>query len=314
MIKKFFSVIVLMLFLISCNTDNRSTSSGIDQEYRKGTAGLIMEFMPELPPSTVYNTYPLSVMIQYRNTGASAITKGIIYLSGYDSRYIDLQSTSSGNSQWVISDLEGKSIYNPEGLYSEIAEFNAARIDVSNIQDIDSFVQAIRATACYDYETKAFPMVCIDPTLGKGTVNENICNINSVSLNGGQGAPVAITRVDQEMAAGRDNRAKVIFKITVKNMGKGTPFNNREMGISNCHSELTFKDIDVINVDRVSFSRYPELNCKPENIKLEKGEGFTICTGEGDYGRNAFTTPLNIELSYGYRDSIETVVKIVNID
>lgn len=307
-----FILIIISISILACtNSSNNSGDVNMDEEYRKGTQGLEMKFLPELPPTSVFDTYPLSVMVEYRNAGASTIDNGIIYLSGYDSRYVNLQSTSSGDNRWVIGGLDGKSTFNPKGLYSEIAEFTTYSVDVDPIPGVDSFGQTIKATACYEYVTGAFPLICVDPTLGRGTVTEKVCTVHPVSLSGGQGAPVSITKVDQEMAAGQSGTSKVIFKIAVKNEGRGTPF-NVQRGIENCHSELSYADVDIVNLDSVSFSGN-NLQCQPSQLRLTGGQGFAICSYEGSFGEDAFETPLSITLRYGYRDSIQTSVRIVNI-
>ncbi|MBD3203302.1 hypothetical protein GF327_03345 [Candidatus Woesearchaeota archaeon] len=304
---------ILIIGLASCS---RSSGSGgdIEEKYRTGTEGIVLRFLPELPPSSVFNTYPLTVMVDYRNAGAYTVGNGIIYLSGFDDNYIPFESQgdcSGAGSVCGFSNLEGKSIYNPEGLYSRIAEFKTNRVEVSGIDNIDTFTQRIRASVCYEYQTNAYPVVCIDPTVGKGTVTDKVCSVHPVSLSGGQGAPIAITNVEQEMAAGSGTQAQVIFKITIQNVGDGVPFITQP--INNCHTELTFTNANYVHVDEVSFSNN-NLNCQPQDVRLSNNKGFTICEGRGSYGTSAFETPLNIQLSYRYRNSISTEVEIVNIN
>ncbi|MFH0875250.1 MAG: hypothetical protein V1859_04895 [archaeon] len=305
----FVSVVLVTLLVTSCTNDNSGETGKKDLDFKKGTTGLTMSFLPELPPVSLYNTYPLTVIVEYRNTGASDINNGVIYLTGFDERYIPFDVTSQ-----TISGLEGKSASNPDGVYREMAEFRATQVNIENLENIDSFQQIIRATACYLYASSAYPVVCIDPSYGRGVVTKKICEIKPITLSGGQGAPVAITKIDEEMGGSRSGGANVIFRIYIKNMGKGTTFASSR-GVTNCHSELTYYDVDTVTVDSVSFSDI-ELTCKPDVIRLEKGEGSTICSAQGSFGngQDAYTTPLNIELSYGYRDSIETTVKIINLD
>ncbi len=308
--RRFLLVMVLLMAAISC-TSGGGEQSGIkiDNDFRKGTDGLTMRFLPDLPPTTVFNTHPLTVMIEYRNSGAYTIDQGNIYLSGYDSNYLNF-----GSSQHSITGLEGKSITNPNGIYREIAEFTASSVDVQNIENIDSFSQIIRGTACYIYHTDAYPIVCMDPTAGRGTSNQKICTVHSVSLSGGQGAPVAVTNVEQEMAGNRNGGARVIFKIGIKNMGKGTVF-SASRGVSNCHTDLSYTDVDVVDVDSVSFSG-TQMDCRPSQVRLDNGVGTIICMADGSFGNgvDAYTTPLEISLAYGYRESIERSVNIVNLE
>ncbi len=306
--KIFISIILIMI--ASCTPSNDGGSNGINSEYRTGTQGLTMNFISEVPPDTVYNTYPLNVMIEYSNKGASPIDNGMIYLSGFDTEYVPL-----GPTPQQLEYLPGKNIYDEKGLMAEIAEFHASSVDVRDIQEIDSFDQTIKATACYEYHTYAYPLVCIDPTLGRGTVSEGVCTVRDVTLSGGQGAPIAVTKVEQEMVT-RSSGTRVVFKLTVKNVGNGQPFaeRDRSINLNNCHSELTYRNIDNIVVSQVSISNV-DFTCTPDVIRLDGNTGYTICDGSSSaLGSDAYETPLSIHLMYGYSTSISKDIKIVNFE
>ena len=51
-------------------------------------------------------------------------------------------------------------------------------------------------------------VVCIDPDPYSVVQEQKVCNIGDVSVSGGQGAPIAVTRIEEEV--GSD---KIYFRI-----------------------------------------------------------------------------------------------------
>ena len=191
-------------------------------------------------------------------------------------------------------------------------------------------------TACYPYFTKSTPTVCIDPE-PFDLRQEKVCNIGSQTVPN-QGAPIAITKIDQEAAAG-----KIQFKITIKNIGKGDVIWD-ESGISglggdtgllnrcdpNEGGKLDRKDFDRVKVEKIKIGTVDLWNadktknkCSPfadgtnDIVRLFNGEGFVICTLDvKDLGniQSAYTTPIDIELRYAYRSTISKPIQIKKLE
>ncbi len=298
-IKLLSSILTLIIIIISgCSSSSTSKSELGNEKYFTGNQGIVLNFLQDAPPTKLFEGDDLVVMIQYFNKGATDVNGGTIYLTGYDTKYITL-SPSQININAV-----GKSINNPDGNipYIQTSKSNSIRMP----EDTDSFRQKIQATACYQYKTIASAEICIAPNAFT-TMQNPVCTVKPViSLAGGQGGPVAVTKVEQEIMGNR-----VQFKIFFQNTGGGTVID--QYAISNCHTSLDIQDVDKVDIIRASFSD-KTLTCQPDNpIMLQNGQGFVYCYYNGDIGDSAYITQLKVELEYGYRNSIEKEITIYDL-
>ncbi|MFP4118635.1 MAG: hypothetical protein ACLFTH_01115 [Candidatus Woesearchaeota archaeon] len=168
-------------------------------------------------------------------------------------------------------------------------------------------------TNCYLYSTYASPMVCIDPApMSEG---RKVCSPREITYNGGNGAPVAITRIEQE-----NTRRSVYFDIYIKNIGSGTVF---DMGqIEKCSpyypGDLSTRYKDKVYLIDVRIGGQ-HLECNPdkfEGVRLVSGkEGHVRCRYDLEYvtSKSAYETPLVVEVGYGYSNTMNarTTVKRV---
>lgn len=292
-------ITILLITIISgCSSSSTQKSDFSNDKYFTGNQGIVLSFLPDAPPIKLFKGDDLVVMVQYYNKGATDVNGGTIYLTGYDTKYITL-SPSQININAV-----GKSINNPDGNipYIETSKSNSIRMP----EDTDSFRQKIQATACYKYKTTASAEICIAPN-SYITLQNPVCEVKpTIGLAGGQGGPVAVTKVEQEIMGNR-----VQFKIFFQNVGGGTVMD--QYAISNCHTSLEITDADKVDIVRVSFSD-KTLTCQPDNpIMLQNGQGFVYCYYSGDIGKSAYITQLKVELEYGYRSSIEKEITIYSL-
>ncbi|MBD3249711.1 hypothetical protein GF336_06725 [Candidatus Woesearchaeota archaeon] len=298
-----FSVILILLFLTACQRQPSPEAEDGSRNVYYGTEGLDMEFENDLPPSKIYDESSLNILLNLRNKGTHDLSGANcrLYLSGYDQNIIRGIDRDKECGQ-----LEPKSTFNPEGGYAT-QEFNS---DIVSLPDyMDSIDQTFLLTSCYEYETAASPVVCIDPRLYEITPTERVCDVRDVSLGGGQGAPVAVTNVGVTMAG----KNRVAFKIKVSNVGGGTPFYYGQ-SIFNCPTNLLPEDYNIIAYD-VDMSGASRIKCSPtmgggQQVKLNNGQGTIYCTFN-IAGDSAYTTPLRITLYYNYMDSISEDVEII---
>mgnify|MGYP001357091853 FL=1 len=171
----------------------------------------------------------------------------------------------------------------------------------------DSLTQNIKATACYKYNTELFASACIDPN--PRSTGTKVCTPHTLSFGGGQGGPIAVTSIEQETGKG-----KVTFKINFENQGGGTVFDTHK-GIMNCHTDLDYQDIDIVDVTAKISNK--ALTCEPNGgvgVRLVDGQGFVYCYyTSGDLGDDAYSTQISVFIDYAYRNSITKSIEIVNI-
>lgn len=324
-----FAVFLILIFLISgCGTKKDAKKSL--EEIRIGTDGIVATFLPNNPPSKIVveegAENKFDVVMELKNKGAYPQPEetsgdwgfqGSLYLSGYDPKIIEFTPKEGKPDNLGDMRLEGKSTINPNG-GQDILSFEG-KIKSENL-NVQKYEPTLLATSCYRYMTVAGPSVCIDPN-PYSTVKENkVCTVHGLALSS-QGAPIAITKIDEEAFS-----TKTQFRITIKNVGGGDALRTAEESFSKCKPSeagmLGREDIDKVFVSSVKISD-KELQCWPfidsslkgtqGTIRLINGEGSIICElPERDYGdsKTAYTTPLKIQLRYGYRITTERKISI----
>ena len=153
--RKIMGVLLLLslLFISSCGImggySGRSTP-GID--YAKGNLGIVMNFLPNSPPTEIYNGDPLDLMVEFSNKGIYDIIlgQGFLYLSGFDDRYfVDLAWDNMRTFE-----APGISEFNPYGEIYGTVSFRERNVSIP--PEVPYFDQTFKVTACYYYETYAY--------------------------------------------------------------------------------------------------------------------------------------------------------------
>jgi len=298
--KKIIFCLILALILTSCGVISQKKEQIKIPGVHEGTRGIELSFLPNAPPSEIYEDKFFDIMIEIQNKGAADINNGMLVL-GLEEQQISLES--AGDARF---DLDGKSIYNPEGS-REIKEFRAKTKKI--LPGIGAYDTAITATACYPYKTEATALVCIDTDLA-GRIKTKPCKTRTITLPGGQGAPIAITSVEPKMMPHKDiEKVQPEFQIKLQNLGTGQAL-TREKVFDACTGQpLGTESWSRIQV-RAQLSENP-LTCMPETVKLTQ-DTTVICTLEEGISKTqgTYTAPLSIEAEYGYLDR---AVKQINI-
>ncbi len=155
--------------------------------------------------------------------------------------------------------------------------------------------------SCYAYTTFASPMVCVDPSPYSG--DDKVCRTNQALNLGTQGAPIAVTKMEQY------NTGRTLeLKFTIRNVGRGDVW---EVGSLERCSPYYPDSTSSAGHKNVVYLGYAEiegvgLRCDRREIRLdERGEGTFRCTynfmrdGATAVG-SAYEAPLRMELWYGY--------------
>jgi hypothetical protein len=177
---------------------------------------------------------------------------------------------------------------------------------------LDETTQHFMITNCYLYTTYAAPVVCMDPS--PYSEGKKVCTPSPVTFTKGQGAPVAITRIEQE-----NTPRQSIFTIHVKNVAQGTVYDPGKIEMCSPYfpGRVTSEDINLVIVGDVRVSGDPNpLRCNPTDRTLRlnsrTGEGVITCVYDMPLTglKSAYQTPLVVELRYGYSDTIQKDVLI----
>lgn len=324
----FASFLITLVLISGCQ--GKSTQESIEN-IRVGTEGIAVNFLPNAPPATIHveqgadekaNTF--EVVLEVRNKGAwpqpddnLPAPLGRIFLSGYDTNILEFDKNPP-IEDLSNKPLDGKSTINPNGGLDFITL--KGKVLAGNL-NVEKYEPVLLATACYEYRTIAGPNVCIDPNPYSTVKEKKVCEVQGVALSN-QGAPIAVTKIDEEAFA-----TKTQFKITIKNVGGGEVIHDKALDKCAPTGEKLARE----NVDKVYLAGFKvgtkELNCGPfvsneggvvkgvsGDIRLLNGEGYVICElPSSDYAKDvksAYLTPIKIELLYGYRITAERKVLI----
>lgn len=306
--KKRVLCLVFLLALFACTTTTKQTEP-TGTNFRYGTEGLGISFVPNLPPARVYDSSPFEAVVQVENKGTSDAV-GSLYLSGFDQNMI----AGIGTQGKPIEVLKGRTQYMPKGEMDTISFSGTIPI----LKNIDKYQPTLLATACYTYFTSANAQVCIDPNPYAPTRMEKVCVPGPVSL-GSQGAPIAITGVQVDAAPGTTR-----FSISVQNVGSGDVFKSEAyQSCSPYGAGLSFNDVDFVRVlDVIVGDTTIMQSCKPLSesiegsgyLRLSNGAGSFFCELSGIVGQSAYLTPLSIFLEFGYKQSISKPVEILHVE
>lgn len=315
---------ILVLLTLGCNAGS-STKTEKEVNVRVGFNGLAMEFMKNTPPIKVFEGETFPVIIKIRNNGAYSISneeKAILSL-GVEKDYtqkIQLLEDGrikkiEGNGNAASFNLEGKSIINIKG-EGEVVSYNvvAGKVDPQS----ETHASTVVAALCYPYKTILDSSVCIDPDVSNLNLGKKACTVQDMAFNGGQGAPVAVTKIEVSMlpaqisAEGQSGTFVPQFLIFIENRGQGTVIKNGAVDKFCIESDTSHENINIVSVQ--AFLSDKLLDCRKNKnddvtkafVKLKDKKEFIRCTlQEGiPISNNAYSSPLKVELSYGYTSSI----------
>lgn len=295
-------VIPLLLLLTACapgrfGRQAPPTEKPFIQEFRIGTQGLAMRFMPNTPPKRLFAGEELNVALELENRGTTTIggPGDRVYLSGFDPAIV--MGISPGGEPMPL--LEGRTQFVPQGGF-DVVTFKAITRPLKN-----KYPLRLLATACYGYETIASASVCIDPNPYAPSLRQRVCTPTNVPLGGGQGAPIAVNLIEIDASPG-----KTRFRIHVQNVGGGEVFRAGGQTLNKCGpgGELSFDEFDYVELTDVTVSGTSiRSTCRPldrGHIRLTNGIGMVNCEFNVPRTQATYQTPLTITLRYGYRQSL----------
>jgi len=292
--------ILLLLAVAGCQGGKKDQSPISDVDIRKGTDGIIMEFLPNAPPENVFegdesnpSEFPISLRI--KNAGATDIggsieknketleIEGGIIALGFEKAYVGIVPAGEEKQEFGI---KGKSIYNPFGDEDFITiEGEAKKIGVQS----EKHPSTIFATACYPYSTTLGTSVCIDPEIiPQEQGQQKACQVRDLVFSEGQGGPVSVIKVETRILPQADDKVKPHFLIHIKNAGNGQIVNASNFDKACTSGGIDYKEFFNTVIVSASLSGMP-LKCNGKEIlgdptrvvvTLRKGSGFALAKSE----------------------------------
>lgn len=193
-----------------------------------------------------------------------------------------------------------------------LVAFNAEIVNWPEGLDQTSKPISFLVTNCFFYTTIATPQVCIDPAPFDQGIK--VCQPRRTTFNGGNGAPVAVTSIEQE-----NTPRKVFFEINIANVGGGTVMDFGAMELCSPYnpSRLTSQHLNKVHIVDVRLGGQ-HLRCTPDRntpIRLINGKGTVRCEYNMEYAtaKSAYETPLIVELGYGYSTTMRRTSTIKRV-
>lgn len=250
-----------------------------------------------------------------------------LYFTGINPQLFPLYAPSQ--TQEIT--LAGKSGTWP---YGEKQYMQMANLKINKIPGTREMpTTTLEASICYPYQTILSQNICIDGDIYSLEDNP-ICRNKGTYTFSGQGAPVAVTKLEVDMIpAGLTQgqttsnggqttsmKLKPSFKITFRNVGNGIVFTSNEYLLTHEVCSLTNRlyEKDNINVLKIrAFLGNDELDCMSNSeVKLYSNEGSIRCeipqAKVYQINRN-YESLLTIQADYYYRTSTTKNIQIQRI-
>lgn len=267
----------MLLFLAACGS-GRDVDQPIAQDFKQGSGGVELTILPQYPPKQIIEGGAFTIGVEVSNRGAYDTTIGEVAVIGLNQVFNPLEtdvvtlrplkgrSLTSQDGEFLIEEFHGKNEFIPPGATEYRAKF--------------------LVLAEYDYQSILNTDVCINPAILRIEAEKENCQVQEKMSFGGQGAPVAVTSVE-EIVGTRDSNAQARFTFTIENIGDG-------------------EVISPVRVDEVKVGT-KRLQCKtgtrdneiPADA-LEKKKAIVECVFTEPL-RGAYTTTLSAVLTYTYR-------------
>ena len=320
-------LLLTLLVLTACSGQTVRDQDPDEVNFRSGSLGYELRFQENLPDALVEGE-EVEILLELRNRGAfpqseeRVDSEGYIYFGGYDPNLVRITNEDAGNvfqgpiefGGDIDRELEGKSEYDVEGGFKAI-DLTIEALDGNRLSEgVSSYRPNIKASTLYFYRTIASPSICIDPNPRSTNIREKTCDFTeSIGLSS-QGAPVAVTRVEQ--SATKDD---MIYKIFVRNVGIGRvvdpDFIDEGLNFDPFSEGFSQTDLDKIRVRDVKLGTLSMTECRPEvdnKLRLVDGEATIFCRiPKGNNIQRTFEAPLEINLDYSYFESVETQIEFL---
>lgn len=305
------AAVLAVLLIAGCDTG----STGKVNPFLGGTSGVTLEFMPDAPPSEVFDggDFPFSVVVTLKNGGEWEVPIGKAKLTINGINPVEFGVTDDDMAIIITEPIE-ESAKDAEGnvIPATLMPIEFAEM-VYGGELVGNRLFPLRANLCYEYGTRATSSLCVRANLRDTSSESPVCNVNEDKTVYSSGAPIAVTAF-QEAVAGTD---KVRFTITITHKGKGQIY---KLG-SGCNGAL-FSNRNRIHI--AVDSGLAGLKCTglSDGTDTEgyvtlssdaKTEDRVITCTQPIEAQTDFDQPVNIELTYDYQDHVSTTLLVKHV-
>lgn len=329
-------IFLLVIFLVSCNTNNQPK----DTDYFVGTDGVVLTIPEKDKVTKVLEDSELYSPLEIENLGAYdldsyegnrygylTINYDNFYLSSIRELPIPVDPRAEAWATVTVNDntkiqvypapilLNGKSNDYPIGdrLYLDFS------YKVNKLQgQRESPETTIIYTLCNPYLTTFSKEACIDADPFNADQRKKVCVSQDMVYSQGQGAPVAVTKVEPIMSKS-GQIVRPTFRIFMKNEGKGSVLDYDLKTRTPIYSLCQAANMNTLDWNKVHVSAElsgKALECTPETVYLRIDEDtYTVCKVQDKdlefVPSSNYKANLNVWLSYIYVQTAAHHVEII---
>lgn len=282
MIKAMMLLLSCLLLLSACTPRQEQ---GTTMNYKQGYGEPHIVFEEASFPEREYQNSQISLAVDVQNDAAYDAESIKLSIVGFEPTYVELSPAEE-----TIDDLEGKNVYTPAGGRETII-FNGQVHSLLNNADFN--LQNYRLYLAYSSHVEFSPTVCINPS--QHEVYDSSCQLPTGPISfSGQGAPVAVTRMEEIIRPGINN---IEFRLAVDNKGQGKM------------KKLFIRDARLGNNQLSCIFRENEIN--PQELEITSSTSTTeiVCTGTLE-SQNSYTTALFVDVGYDYELAVQRSLRI----
>ncbi len=309
---KWMILLVCLLVFVGC-----ATTSG---EYKPhvGREGLVMSFIPQAPPSQIYEDKSVSIGIDLLNKGAEDITNAKVFV-GLDRGLFSPAATDLVHTV----NLEGK-----VSTLGNLGERDDIFITtpVSRTLATEKVDTTVLVRACYEYKTVFAATICVDPdVLDEKTNKPRECQkgpSERLSFGSGQGAPVAVRSLEMVMIPSDENTVVPRVTFAIDKVDKSSIF-GKEVILSDrgpCSAYGVEKSqIGLIDTSLIYLAN-TQLKCNTAQLRTSDARednpyytsGTIVCEGDPiPTTEEAYLTSITMTLQYGVQTEIEKDFSVI---
>lgn len=304
------SLIALLIILSGCKLIKKDATKEPLGAFISGKTGLTASFLKNAPPDQVYdnNQDEFDIGLLLKNEGEYDIPPNKVIASISGIRAEDFNIPNLNNVLTV--GVDGKTIRNTVEISGSEEELVFENVKYKHDLKADFATEVIVHT-CYSYVTHSVASICLKKDLLEREVIDT-CEVESSAVNYDvSSAPVQISNIAQ-VPRGK-NQLK--FTFDVSNDGSGEVYLNNAF-TNTCYGGENSRDQVKVNVD--SPAGKLAVKCKTlsdaseGSLKLIEGKRTVDCTIDTSSLQDvSFETPVLIDVSYFYRESVSKKLTVL---
>ena len=206
-------LLLFSLLLVACGEQKEN---GLDYNFKQGIGELQLHFLPSAPPEKIYPNSDFKIIVEVDNQMAYDVEMGKIWLTGLVNDYFEVHPTEMVLQEILTEDtvLHGKSLTTPAG-EKVYAQFKGHAYQL--FLNAEEYTGTYFLKAKYHSRMEFLDTFCVNTHLY--AVYDPNCVVEQKKSYSGQGAPIAISEVEEVLTPGESGQVE--FRLKLQNKGSG---------------------------------------------------------------------------------------------